>query len=262
MLDLVQLQGEVLSWTDALGTYQLEHQQQRRDWQLGFKSSNIDPVTQIDRYSDEFLIDKIKAAYPQHSLMTEEGGFMTGDSDYLWIIDPLDGTVNYVHGLLIFAISIALLYRYETVMAVVAAPGLRQNFTAIRGQGSFLNGHSIYVSKQECLQQSLLATGFPYDRADDPDNNVTYAAHILPQVRGLRRLGSAAYDLACVAQGVYDGYWELNLKPWDVAAGKLLVTEAGGIVQPWPGKRGEALIAGNPDICTLLAAELCKVNIG
>ena len=111
------------------------------------------------------------------------------------------------------------------------------------------------------LQQSLLATGFPYDRADNADNNVAYAAHILPQVRGLRRLGSAAYDLACVAQGVYDGYWELNLKPWDVAAGKLLVTEAGGIVQPWPGKRGKALITGNPDICTLLAAELCKVNI-
>lgn len=223
---------------------------------VGTKSSGIDLVTEVDHYSEQYLITAIRHAYPQHAILSEEQPRQIGSSEYLWVIDPLDGTTNYAQGLPIFSISIALQYRGETIMGVVYVPLLEQMFTAARGEGAFMNGMPITVGRKTELGQSVLATGFPYDHATHADNNLNYFVHFSPRTRGIRRMGSAAFDLCNVALGTLDGYWELNLSVWDVAAGALLVEEAGGRVVYLPRHRGVSLVAGNSAICELLLAEM------
>lgn len=229
---------------------------------VGTKSSPVDLVTEVDKYSEDYLVKAIRAVYPAHGLLAEESGKHSDLADYLWVIDPLDGTTNYAQGLPIFTISVALQYQGATVLGMVYAPVLDQMYTAIRGRGAHLNDRPLHVSAKDDLSISVLATGFPYDRASHPDNNLNYFNRFTPLVRGIRRMGSAAYDLANVAAGTLDGYWELNLAPWDVAAGALLVEEAGGQVVYLSEKRGVSLVAGSAAMCRQMLNQIRAVDTG
>ena len=248
MESLEKILIEVKNWVREVGRMQKQNLR-KENMIINTKSSEIDLVTEIDELSEEFFINAIREKYPEHSILSEESGENKAvNSKYLWIIDPIDGTTNYAQGLPIFSISIALQYQGETVLGVVYVPMLDLLFEAIRGQKAFLNDKQISVGGKHDLKECLLATGFPYDQLSNNDNNVNYFSYFVPRTRGLRRLGSAAYDLANIAAGVLDGYWELNLSVWDVAAGILLVEEAGGKVIMLDDKRGVSLIAGNTTI--------------
>ena len=185
--------------------------------------------------------------------MGEETGSHAGHSDFRWVVDPLDGTNNYSQGLPVFCVSIGLEYQGEKIVGVVYAPVFDEMYTAVKGGGAFLNGSPIHVSAKTDLAHSVLATGFPYDKGVNPENNVANAARIIPRLRGIRRMGSAAYDLCCVAAGWLDGYWELCLQPWDACAGALIVSEAGGEIIPFRSDRNVSIIAANPVIAKLIS---------
>lgn len=212
------------------------------------KSNVYDVVTRADKESEAFLIREIKTAFPDHAVLGEESGEHAGTGGYRWVIDPLDGTNNYSQGLPVFTVSIGLQYQGETVLGVVYAPYFDELYTAMKGKGAFLNGKAIQVSRKGDLEHSVLGTGFPYDKDVNPDNNAANLAAILPHLRGIRRMGSAAYDLCCTAAGWLDGYWELGLNLWDMCAGALIVEEAGGMVRRFRENRGISIIAGNAEI--------------
>lgn len=221
------------------------------DLAMKTKSNVSDVVTRADRESEEFIVRSILERYPTHAILGEEGG-ARGDaaSEWRWVVDPLDGTTNYSQGLPVFCVSIALQYRGETVVGVVYAPYLRELFTAVRGGGAWCrrgDGEPVrlHVSTKQRLDCSVVATGFPYDKSENPDNNSDNVARILPHVRDVRRMGAAAYDLSCVAAAMLDGFWELNLHEWDVCAASLLVIEAGGIVESLRADRGVSPVAGS-----------------
>jgi myo-inositol-1(or 4)-monophosphatase len=223
------------------------------------KSNRFDLVTEVDKLSEQMIMEFIHECYPAHTILSEESGITEHNSEYTWVVDPLDGTTNYSHGFPIFGISIALRKAEETILGVVYAPRLDELFYATRGGGAFLNGEKIQVSDCERLDQALLGTGFPYNR-EKPVNNLAQFNHILPIAQGVRRPGSAAYDLCCVASGRFDGYWEYHLHPWDVAAGWLIVQESGGRVVDISTPATEiALVAGNPQLCSILLNELARV---
>jgi len=221
------------------------------DLAMKTKSNVSDVVTRADRESEEFIVRSILERYPTHAILGEEGG-ARGDaaSEWRWVVDPLDGTTNYSQGLPVFCVSIALQYRGETVVGVVYAPYLRELFTAVRGGGAWCrrgDGEPVrlHVSTKQRLDCSVVATGFPYDKSENPDNNSDNVARILPHVRDVRRMGAAAYDLSCVAAAMLDGFWELNLHEWDVCAASLLVIEAGGVVESLRADRGVSPVAGS-----------------
>lgn len=209
------------------------------------KSNVSDVVTRADKESEAFLISRIRERFPDHAILGEETGKHSGNTAYLWVIDPLDGTNNYSQGLPVFTVSIGLQYQGKTVLGVVYAPYFDELYTAVKGQGAFMNGKKLQVAGKTDLAHSVLGTGFPYDKGVNPVNNISNVASILPQLRGIRRMGSAAYDLCCVAAGFLDGYWELGLGAWDMCAGALMVEEAGGIVKSFREDRGISIIAGN-----------------
>ena len=185
----------------------------RADLEIAAKSSSVDLVTEIDKQSEAGIIEFIRNHYPSHGILAEESGLSAGEADYLWVIDPLDGTTNYSQGLPIFAVSIALQYQGETVLGVIYMPMIDQLFTAIRGHGAYLNDQRIEVATKQELIDSVLATGFPYDIGTHPVNNIAYFSELVRKTRAIRRMGAAAYDIACVAAGKFDGYWELKLSP-------------------------------------------------
>lgn len=191
---------------------------------------DIDLVTEADRRSEEMLISRIRNRYPDHDVLAEESKASENGSTFRWIIDPLDGTTNYAHRYPVFCVSIGLEREGEVMLGVVYNPMMKELFFAEKGKGASLNGMEIRVSGTTELNRSLLATGFPYDIRHNPDNNFNYFKRMAVKVQAIRRAGSAALDLAYVAAGRFDGFWELKLKPWDTAAGQLLVTEAGGRV--------------------------------
>lgn len=193
-------------------------------------------VSEIDKTSEEKIINIIKRHYPTHAILAEESGEKTTASDYKWVIDPLDGTTNFLHGLPIFCVTIGIEYKGEIVAGVVYDPNMEELFTAEKGSGAYCNGKRMEVSAAAELINSLLVTGFPYDIAQNPDNAVGHFVNFLMEGQGLRRLGSAALDLSYVAAGRMDGFWEVNLNPWDMAAGVLFVAEAGGTVTDFSGK--------------------------
>ena len=218
------------------------------------KSNVYDVVTRADKESEELIAGMIAERYPDHAILGEEGG-SRGDagSDWRWVVDPLDGTTNYSQGLPIFTVSIALQHKGETVVGVVYAPYLQELFTAVKGGGARLQYASreperIRVGEKQTLATSVIATGFPYDKDVNPDNNSDNVARIIPYVRDVRRLGSAAYDISCVAAGLLDGYWELALHEWDVCAAELILREAGGVVCDFRRDRGISIVAGNGTI--------------
>lgn len=223
------------------------------------KTSGNDLVTEVDELSEKMLLKGIGDAFPEHGFLSEERGASNREAPYLWVIDPLDGTTNYTQGIPIFAVSVALQHQGETILGVIYEPVLEEMFTAIKGRGAYLNGNELRVSAKTELSKCVLATGFPYDKATHKENNADYFSHFVPRVRGLRRLGAAAYDLACVSAGRLDGFWELNLAPWDVAAGILLVKEGGGKVE-FLQKRGVSLVAGNEIICKIMGDAISEVD--
>jgi len=199
------------------------------EFSFSFKGE-VDLVTEVDRACEEMIVNRIRSAFPSHSFLAEENLYPGGDPAFRWIIDPLDGTTNYAHGFPWFCVSIALERQGELSLGVIYHCMMDELFTATRGGGAFLNGSPIRVSTRTPLRQSLIATGFPYDASRDNENNFRNFFELQLAARGVRRAGAAALDLAYVAAGRLDGYWECKLKPWDVAAGSLLVTEAGGRV--------------------------------
>ena len=196
-----------------------------------------DLVTEADKESEEVIIAFLNHHYPTHTILSEEGGlYKAKDKEYSWVIDPLDGTTNYTHQYPFVAVSIALLKQGKPIVGAVFNPIVKEMFLAAKGEGAFLNGKTIKVSKVKSLNQSLLATGFAYDRRDTLDNNYTEFCFLTNVSHGVRRAGSAALDLAYVAAGRLEGFWERGLKPWDIAAGTILVEEAGGNVTSYEGE--------------------------
>jgi myo-inositol-1(or 4)-monophosphatase len=191
-------------------------------------------VSEIDRRSEEKIIRHIRSRFPAHAILAEESGGDTSPAEYRWIIDPLDGTTNFLHGVPIYSVTIGVEHGGEVIAGVVYDPKSDELFTAEKGTGAYLNGQRISVSRTEDLINSLLVTGFPYDLESNP-YVAEYFVRFLNASRGLRRLGSAALDLAYVAAGRFDGYWESVLQPWDMAAGVLLVREAGGTISDFAG---------------------------
>jgi myo-inositol-1(or 4)-monophosphatase len=188
----------------------------------------IDLVTAIDRRSEEEIVAIITGAFPDHGCLAEESPLTEGVSDYLWVVDPLDGTTNYSRGFPVFCSSIALTFMGKVLVGAIYNPVLRELFTAFRGGGTFLNGKKVHVTRQDRLSAGFLATGFPYDIRRSRRNNLDHFSRFATRCLAIRRAGAAALDLAYVAAGRFDGFWELKLKPWDMAAGTLLVEEAGG----------------------------------
>lgn len=188
----------------------------------------INPVTQIDLASEKLITQSIAKRFPDHAILAEEGSDSRGKSDYIWIVDPLDGTVNFAHGFPVYCISIGLQHLGETIAGAVYDPERNELFWAQKGKGAWLNKVRIHVSKETRLDRALLATGFAYDIGSSKKNNLGYFARMAKKAQGIRRPGSAAIDLCWLAAGRIDGFWELKLCPWDTAAASLIVTEAGG----------------------------------
>jgi myo-inositol-1(or 4)-monophosphatase len=195
-----------------------------------------DFLTYVDEQSERQIITCIQDRFPDHAILAEESGMAAGHSDYTWIIDPLDGTKNYISGIPVFAISIALNYRDDIILGVIYDPLRREMYHALKGKGAFLNDQSIQVSGQNSLFGSLLATGFPFRFKEFLPTYMNCFEEIFKNISGMRRMGAAAIDLAYVASGKFEGFWEIALSPWDVAAGQLLVREGGGIVSDFWGK--------------------------
>lgn len=197
-----------------------------KEHQVSYKGV-IDLVTEMDHQSEAYLIGEVQKKFPDHHIVTEETGVIQGNDEHKWYIDPLDGTVNYAHHIPIFCVSVAYAFRGELTLGVVYDPMRDEMFTAERGRGAFLNGKPTRVSDVTELQKSLLVTGFPYDAWNTAQDNFVNFVRFAKLTQGVRRLGSAALDLCYVAAGRFDGFWELALKPWDVAAGGLICREAG-----------------------------------
>jgi myo-inositol-1(or 4)-monophosphatase len=250
---------QIIDLAKRTGLFQKENLL-RTDLQIDTKSTGIDLVTEIDKRSDEMITSFLKANFPEHSLLAEESGTHDMKSDFTWVIDPLDGTTNFSQGLPIFAVSIALQYRGQTMLGVVYSPVIDDLFYAIRGKGAYRNGNRMKVSSKEVLYDAVLATGFPYDIAKHPVNNLAYFNSLAPKTRAIRRFGAASYDLALVAAGKFDGYWEMALSPWDISAAALMVEEAGGTIIYFRNDRKISVIAGNETMCGLIHEEIKKVD--
>lgn len=209
------------------------------------KLNEADIVTAADKASEAIIVKSIKHLYPSHSILSEEMGAENHDGEYRWIIDPLDGTTNFSAGIPIFAVSIGIEHNGVPVVGVVYDPVLDELFTAVKGQGAFLNGAPIHVKENNRLDRAVVSTGFPVDKNVNPDNNLDNVSRVLPLVRGMRRLGSAAMDICYVAAGFTDAYWEMNLHDWDVAAALLILDEAGGESYRFRDNRNVSVIASN-----------------
>ena len=199
---------------------------------------NNDFVSNVDQMAEQAIISTILTAYPDHGILAEESGLQAESSEYQWIIDPLDGTTNYLHGFPQFAVSIALKHKDRIQVGVIYDPVSQELFTSIRGEGATLNDKKIRVTSHKGLKNALLGTGFPYYDQSYLDTYLETMKALMQQTAGLRRPGSAALDLAWLAAGRIDGFWEFNLKAWDIAAGALIVREAGGIVSDFENKEG------------------------
>jgi myo-inositol-1(or 4)-monophosphatase len=229
-----------------------------------------DLVTEVDRESERLIVEHLLSRFPDHDIVAEESVYPQNGSPFRWIIDPVDGTTNYAHGFPWFCASIGLEQDGELIAGVIYNPVYDELFTATKGGGAYLNGVRLSASIRAPLKNTLLGTGFPYDCATDPANNFASFIAFQKSARGIRRAGAAALDLAYVAAGRLDGFWELKLKPWDVAAGVLLVREAGGIVTTFDGSDydifNNRIVASNglihEEMVALLATVASGINDG
>ncbi|NDJ85477.1 MAG: inositol monophosphatase [Chloroflexi bacterium] len=249
--DLVAIRDETVEIARAAGRLLQDYFDRPHTMEL--KSAATDLVTEADRASEQLIVKRLQAAFPDHQIVGEEGGSYAHDateaSALRWYIDPIDGTTNFAHRIPHFAISMALngLDGFPLV-GVVHDPMRGECFAAARAQGAMLNGQQIKVSNTDMLARSVIASGFPYDKWTDTRNNTSEWANFVVRTRGIRRMGSAALDLAYVAAGRYDGYWEQKLSPWDFWAGLLLVQEAGGVVSDLKGRQDGLLSRGKVDM--------------
>ena len=228
MDELKRIKKTAIKAAKASGKYILEHVDKIKEVsRKGGAFTNL--VTDVDKASEEMIIDAIKKDFPDHSIIAEESGEETREEEFKWIIDPLDGTTNYSHGFPFFCVSIGIEYKGEVAIGVVYDPSRDELFEAQKSAGSFLNGKAIRVSKKKKLEESLLATGFAYN-VEGKLANIKNFENMLKYAQAIRRAGSAAIDLCYVACGRLDGFWEFGLSPWDTAAGQLIVSEAGGKV--------------------------------
>jgi len=225
-----------------------------------------DFVTEVDHAAEQAIIETLLTAYPGHGIWAEESGREHGarDSEFVWIIDPLDGTTNFIHGLPVYCVSIALAVKGKIEQAVVYDPSRNDLFTATKGRGAYLNDRRIRVSKRTQLNESLISTGFPFRQGDNFNQYLQMMGDVMQRTAGLRRPGSAALDLAYVAAGFTEGFFELGLQPWDVAAGSLLVTEAGGLVGNFTGEAEfldqQEILAGSPRVYGQMVTLLGKYS--
>jgi myo-inositol-1(or 4)-monophosphatase len=222
MIDLARQAGEIL------------RQNFSKPHQVEYKGIT-DPVTEADRRSEQYLLQQILDSFPTHTIVSEESGLHSGNNAHTWYIDPLDGTVNYAHGVPIYAVSIAYAYQGQMQAGVIFDPMQNECFSAEYGKGAWLNEKPIRVSKVSDLIRSLLVSGFPYDIRTAQETNLEHFNYFTLRSQAVRRLGSAALDLAYVGAGRLDAYWEISIKPWDIAAGALIVQEAGGKVTTLQG---------------------------
>lgn len=222
------------------------------------KSNVFDIVTIADKESEKVIKSMIHDLYPEHGIISEESDPEHTEREWTWIIDPLDGTTNFSQGLPGFCTSIALAHFGEPVVGVVFAPYLNELFHAVKGKGAFRNGSPIKCSSKSALDSAMVASGYPYDRRENPDNNIAQADSVIPLVRGYRCMGSAAIDLCYVASGFYDAYWELNLKIWDIAAGRLIAEEAGAVTKDIRKDRGYAILTATSAIADILLEYIKK----
>lgn len=218
------------------------------------KSLN-DLVSEVDRASEDSIIEVIRSAYPDHAILAEESG-ASGDSEYVWIIDPLDGTTNFLHGFPQYCVSIGMLHKGVPTHGVIYDPTRNDLYTASRGRGAFLNDKRLRVSKRDKLIDGLIGTGFPFRMFEHLDAYNAMLGEMMTKCAGVRRPGAAALDLCAVAAGRFDGFWEIGLSPWDMAAGVLMVTEAGGLVSDFEGnekfmEKGQ-IVAASPKIFSQL----------
>ena len=220
---------------------------------INTKSPN-DFVTEVDHKAEEIVIETLLGAYPGHGILAEESGSTHGtkDSEFVWIIDPLDGTTNFIHGFPFYAVSIALAFRGQVQQAVVYDPTRNDLFYASKGRGAFLNDRRLRVSRRTRLSDCLISTGFPFRKGDNFKRYLGMMEAVMPACAGLRRPGAAALDLCYVAAGYCDGFFESGLSPWDIAAGSLMITEAGGLIGNFTGESDflyqREVVAGNPKV--------------
>ncbi len=230
----------ILRLSERIDTLQITEKQQN------------DFVTEVDQMAEREIIATIHKAYPDHAILAEESGKSHHESNYLWIIDPLDGTTNYLHGFPHYAISIAVQYKERTEHAVIYDPIRQELFTASRGAGAQLNSRRIRVTTHANLKGTLLGTGFPFKHLEHLPEYLKSFEALTTQAAGIRRAGAATLDLAYVAMGRLDGFWEMGLSPWDIAAGALLINEAGGLISDFNGTENYLnngnVVAGNPKV--------------
>jgi myo-inositol-1(or 4)-monophosphatase len=243
--DMAEFLATAWEAANAAGTLIRDHWLKPKE--IAYKGS-IDLVTSVDRDSERRIVDILQRNFPDHSILAEEETDLVGEDHYRWIIDPLDGTTNFAHGYPHCSIAIALEHRDEIIVGLVYDPLRRERFEAVKGGGATLNGDGIRISAVNELDKALLATGFPYDRRDHADFYLSFFKAFMLRSQGIRRNGSAALDLCYVACGRIDGFWELKLRPWDVAAGALIVTEAGGKLSDFFGNKFS--IWGNETLAT------------
>lgn len=253
-----QLLQDSIKWAKEAGRIQMEYfRGDRLDIRSKFNDSDI--VTAADKASEDAIVAEIRKKYPEHSILSEESGGDKNLGDYRWVVDPLDGTTNFSSGLPNFCVSIGLRYKGETIVAVVFAPYLGELFTAVRGEGAYLNGKRIRVRDERVLGHAVVSTGFPVDKDVSTDNNLDNVARVLPRVRGMRRLGAAALDICYVGAGFLDAYWELNLYEWDVCAALLIAEEAGAKADFFRSDRNVSVLVASPcimaEISPLVARE-------
>lgn len=258
--DIKTRQTHLLNFSQKVATF-LREKQSERD--LGVKKKgSIDIVTEADLHSEKELIEEIQREFPQDQILGEETGLLDNTGRFKWILDPLDGTTNYANFLPLYAISIALedTTEKEVVAGIVVLPALRETYHAVRGEGAFKDNKPIQVSRKSDFIDSLFCTGFPYNLNEKLQSLTQIFTHMLSVARGIRRTGSAALDLAWLAEGRFDGFWEESLKPWDTAAGQILIQEAGGVVTDFAGSPfcldSPNIVAGNPEIHQRVLQEL------
>lgn len=238
------------------------HENYEKELDIKFKS-DIDLVTHVDHASEKFIIQEINNAFRDHKFLAEESGESDNHSDHLWIIDPIDGTVNYAHGVPFFCVSIAYAYKGQVILGAVFDPMRNEMFSAERGRGATLNNDPLHVRTSDTLKKSLLVTGFPYDAWYTETNNFANYEKFGKMSQGVRRLGSAALDLCYVAAGRLDGYWELSIKQWDIAAAGLIAEEAGAKVTNIQNENSYlkdplSIVAANPTLHQLIIDNLSQ----
>jgi len=232
--------------------------------QIERKSSNIDLLTIADTESEAFILEKINSVYPNHHIISEESTLRESNSEYRWVIDPLDGTTNFVHNLPVFAVSIGLQYKKETILGVVYNPAVDKCFWAENNGGAYLNENPIHTTSTDTLSNSLLVTGFPYIHDDLWEKGFDLFKEFYSKTQGIRRFGAAALDFCFVAMGRFEGFWEFGLQPWDVCAGALILSEAGGKVSDWDGSlmpfSGDRVLASNGNVHTQMMTILKEAD--